>query len=334
MKRIPILALAILLLGAQDCEPPKPSPQGGNEFCYGNNYSVMGSLRNAYSEVGSRIDAIFEGQPSLNRRSTVMVNFGQSYCTGTIVGPRVVLTAGHCGYGATTAHTVRIYERGGAAPTEGAMQEPELAYADARTGERVDAWGRDTFTFNAAALDAADGLVIKQAIVAAKHIVHPDYLKYVYGGNTDLEARKADLMVLIMGEDLPGPFPAGIYNHVTQAQDCQGGIAQGFGRNETGGVDLRETKYVITDWSDPHSLHSRRANLPEGQESGVICYGDSGGPFYLDVDGELYVGGATSTTMSSDCMAGGTHVNVHFYRQWLKDTATAEGAALAFEVGA
>ena len=332
MKRLIPITLALLLLGAQDCEPPKPNPQGGNDFCYGNNYSILGSLRELTGDFGAGFNAIIDGKPSLERRSTVQVLFGQSYCTGTVIGPRVVITAGHCGYGETTAHTARVYERDGA-PAEGEVQPPVIAYADAKTGQRVDAAGPGTFAFNAAAMDdAAGGLVAKLSVVATKHIVHPDYLQYVNSGNTNWEARKADLMLLIMSSDLPGPYPAGIYNHEAQAADCVGGLAQGFGRHEASGLDLRETKYLITRWSDPKALRSVASEVPQGTESGVICFGDSGGGLYMDVDGQLYLAGTVTTTMSADCLAGGTHVNDYHFRRWIADTAEANGGVLAFEV--
>jgi len=308
---LPLLALALLLTGQDSCEPtpPKPNPEGGNEFCYGNSYTVAGKVRSVAHEVGVGIDAILMGKPSVDRRATVRVGFGQSYCSGVALGPRVVLSAGHCGYGATTEHIVK--------------------------------------------LGGYDSKVYK----ALKHVPHPDYLKYVNSGNVDLEARKSDLMLFVMAEDVPGPYPEGFYDHATQAQKCNGGLAQGWGRHETlcaagerkeeicetdadcpgstcsdGVLSLRETKYLTTDWSDPKSLKTRASQLLPGQEAGRACYGDSGGPYYMDVDGALYLAGETSTTMSSDCLTGATHVNVFYFRHWIADTATAEGAPLAFAV--
>ena len=39
---------------------------------------------------------IVDGVPSTDRRATVKVILGGGYCSGTIVGPHTVLTAGHC----------------------------------------------------------------------------------------------------------------------------------------------------------------------------------------------------------------------------------------------
>jgi len=39
---------------------------------------------------------IIDGTPSVDRRGTAKVILGSGYCSGTVVGPRTVLLAGHC----------------------------------------------------------------------------------------------------------------------------------------------------------------------------------------------------------------------------------------------
>ena len=153
---------------------------------------------------------------------------------------------------------------------------------------------------------------------ATDKLAHPEYLRYLGSGNQYSEGRKADLMLLFFDEDLPGPY---IYEEgyglalykPADAALCLGLAAQGWGKHEQSGLQLREAKYIITDFSDPKYLVSRLA--PEGK----ICFGDSGGPLYADVAGVPFLAGITTTTMSQDCLVGGTHVNAWFFRDWLRE---------------
>ena len=105
MKRLWLLPLMLLLM-AQDCETPPPP---ANEYCSG---AVMrpepGVLDSLMEGVGGVWNTIIGGTPSTDRRATVKVLFGSAYCTGTVIGKRTVLTAGHCGYASATTHTILI----------------------------------------------------------------------------------------------------------------------------------------------------------------------------------------------------------------------------------
>ena len=261
--RLLLLTLALVLMG-QDCEPTEPPtpPEGGSDYCYGNDYSISKSLQYAVSNdgiIGAEYGAILNGIPSGDRRSTVQVLFGQSYCSGVILDQHHVLTAGHCGYASTTVHMIKA--------------------------------GDQTFT-------------------AESHVVHPDYLKYV-ANPADREARKADLMVIYVPDDLPGPYVGYQFYESGVAPVCSGLVAQGWGKSETPGAQLRETKYVITE-EKPKLLTSIA-----DPTAGKICFGDSGGPLYADVAGKARLAGITTTTFSQDCLVGGNHVKVFAFRDWI-----------------
>lgn len=106
MKRLLVLLTGFILLTAQSCEPAPPPPT--DNYCAG---TVQGTVFNGLTEfvdnaTGDSLNTIVGGELSTDRRATVHVFFGSSYCTGTAISPRVVITAGHCGY--AVEHDVRI----------------------------------------------------------------------------------------------------------------------------------------------------------------------------------------------------------------------------------
>ena len=336
MKRFVLATLLFVLLGGPTCEPSPPPPPPPppkppvSTFCHNNEFSAWQAAKAipTTGEVGAGIEAILRGEPSTDIRSTVFVSFGGAYCTGTALSRDIVLSAGHCGYAATTLHDIRVYKRETAPPT-GDFAEQEVAFASTATGERVetpakmtDAFLRDHFAFDAGVLDAVEGGLVRTATIrATRHIVHPDYMKYLNSGNTDLEGRKADLMLLKLSTPLPDDVEPvmGVYNEAW-AKLCSGMKIQGFGRHEGSTLDLREAPYVVTNVYEK-LISSRSALVPVGELSGLICFGDSGGPGYCEVGGVVYLCGVTTTTMSQDCLAGGTHVKVHhFWDAWVKPT--------------
>ena len=145
-----------------------------------------------------------------------------------------------------------------------------------------------------------DAVIDGQRITATGIHPHPGY-----SGNFPYN----DLLLMTFSQDLPGPIVDVFYDAGTDG--CTELIAQGWGEdNIAGPIQLNESKYSVVK-EGAMVLHTKQIN------PGGICFGDSGGPLYAVVNGELQLAGVTSTTYSQDCMIGGDHVNLRFYRPWL-----------------
>jgi hypothetical protein len=98
-KILPILALSFLLM-AENCETPPPPPP--NAYCAGAVEKVDPPILDQILEaleagLSKAWDTIVGGTPSVDRRSTVFVSIdGKGSCSGVVLGPHTVLTAGHC----------------------------------------------------------------------------------------------------------------------------------------------------------------------------------------------------------------------------------------------
>ena len=296
--RLLLLTLALVLLGGQDCTPPEPdpppgpNPQGGTAYCFGLDYTIWDSVVDG---VKGAYNTIIDGEISTNRRSTVRVFFGQAYCTGVAISPHTVLTAAHCGYAATTTHQIRldgdpeVYQS-----SEHVFHPDYLSWINAAGGSSAD-----VFDVHGELYDAATGNKYEG--------VGPTRADGYSAGS--LEGRKADLMLLYTDQSLPPPYLSidrKTYDSSLNST-CFGLVAQGYGRDGAGvGGTLRESTYKITQETDK-GLKSVLT------DAGKICFGDSGGPLYADVGpGTLYLAGITTTTMSQDCLRGGTHVKVAY----------------------
>jgi hypothetical protein len=280
MKRIlPLLLLSSLLM-AQDCQSPEPP---GNFYCSGaveqpeptGLDALMVDLLTGIDHVWS---TIVGGEPSTDRRSTVFVSIvGVGSCSGVIIGPHTVLTAGHC----TGPNGYRIYLN---------QQIPNY-YAS--TGATI----------------------------------HPGFWRW----NSNRGDPHDDLMLIYVKETLPEPYAFGFYNYEINHSVCTGLVAQGWGQtedpsepnyticpdtNDDGKPDsrcLRETPYTVTLVGD---TWIKTKGIP-GEKQGFICFGDSGGPLYAIVQGQVQLAGITSTTDSTDCKIGSTHVRVKAYTDWI-----------------
>ena len=175
--------------------------------------------------------------------------------------------------------------------------------------------------------------------VATGSLRHPGYLSYLSSGNVDLEGRKADLMLLYFGEDLPQAPPEdqvlGFYKATPlNVSLCESMIAQGFGQTEddpahpcpastaetaefdalAGAKCLREGPYSVRN-EEEKQLYTRHAVI----DPVAICFGDSGGPLYVRLTGQpgLQVAGITSTTSSSNCIVASHHTKVAAFEDWV-----------------
>jgi hypothetical protein len=140
-----------------------------------------------------------------------------------------------------------------------------------------------------------------QRFQVSETLKHPDYRTAPYN----------DLLLLFFEQNLPGPYVSKVYDAVA-ATSCSGLLAQGWGKSETSAIDLNESGYRVVK-------ENRKTLYTKQLAPGGICFGDSGGPLYATVDGELRIAGVTSTTYSQDCLIGGDHVRLSYYVPWLDE---------------
>lgn len=202
---------------------------------------------------------------------------GIAICTGTLVAPRVVLTAGHC-----------------------------------VEGINVDQ----------VKLDATDSSGPGEVVSVTQAIAYPNW-ETTY-----------DIAVLVLAEDATVAPRAVATDCVADAALVDGAMVQlvGFGATTVQGEDynttLMEGRAQIMD-SDCTGGDGCMAPVSPGGEfvaGGSVdsCYGDSGGPVYLDSDYGTVVAGVVSRGVDSSqtpCGDGGIYVRPDAVIDWIEQAA-------------
>ncbi len=209
-------------------------------------------------------------------------------CTGTLVAPKVVVTAAHCVAVEDYNYKVVGFE----AP--------------------------DNIGIVAGVLDAT-APPAEAIYPVAKVVAHPKYGDF---GQVDADGlgRDEDIAVLVLAQPVTVQPPAPVID-LAMVDDVLKPdtpiVVSGYGvsnesTNAEGVLNIASTPYQRRN--DAEFL-AGRPGMPDS------CYGDSGGPAYVDVGGVLHLVGVTSRGSGGACGSGGIYTFVPGYDEFLKQAA-------------
>ncbi len=143
--------------------------------------------------------------------------------------------------------------------------------------------------------------------------MHPDY---------DFNAEfAADIAVLLLDEDVSAVVIPIDRTPAAQLVNTSF-IYAGYGDTQgTGGDGKRKA-------ANAHVTELEGDVLVAETDNGGACFGDSGGPLYRNVDGQLHVMGVVSFGYTDDCMDAGGNTRTDIYADWVL-TSTNGGGAVA-----
>lgn len=245
-------------------------------------------------------------------RSTVAFRTKQGRivgCTASIIGPRLLLTAGHC---AT------------------AMKNPQ---------EFEAVFGLDVASAEAPALPIARITIHPEYnSITSMNILCPfmrcpgpaDFLAYL---------ERFDFALVSLAADVPAGWRPVELNADDAALDVKESITSGFGNRGNRRLGEKDVSGLLTTRRSPTVLDARtRKYVSASTPDASSCFGDSGGPMYVRRDGRLLQIGVAShaTSLSRDfaCIGEGTaYGSVAGVIGWIRETAAEmmkDGPAVTF----
>jgi hypothetical protein len=222
---------------------------------------------------------------------------GYSACTGVLVHPEWVLTAGHC-----------VIDGEPVSVTVGLVSFDELGGGETR-----------------------DGLASRRV---RKAVMHPKYPRNQFGHDialvrldepvTDI-APRVIANDCIIAEDLYEGAPVDVVGWGATRKDGSGStytLQQGVTEIQTPDCEESRVNGIISG-CDPNARPG--GELGAGGNGVDACFGDSGGPLYLPTDRGTYLVGITSRSYigvpnDEPCAYGGIYTRPDSVFEWIEDT--------------
>lgn len=207
---------------------------------------------------------------------TAGIAFGGSQvgCTGVLVAPDVVLTAGHCIGGISSVILGTNDYRSGNAEVINVAQEIEYPNS------------QSTYDMGVLILERESSIeprpIVPECMLEADYVTNGAKVTIVGYGALDPDGTQ-------YGTQLMEAFTTITDYNCSSSRACQSG-AQPAGELGAGGMGIDS------------------------------CYGDSGGPLYLNTDRGDFLVGLTSRGYSNTCSEGGIYVRPDALRDWIEST--------------
>ena len=146
-------------------------------------------------------------------------------------------------------------------------------------------------------------------------VLHPDYNSFTLGN---------DLAILVLDEAVPDVEPSEIFRDEPFVGELLFIVGFGGGGGVEGSDGTFGTKRVGVTTIDEVTASLVSWNYDDGSEANTAA-GDSGGPGYIDVDGDLFVACVTSGGTEPDSALGDFAFNtrVDAYASWIDATVAA-----------
>lgn len=133
----------------------------------------------------------------------------------------------------------------------------------------------------------------------------------------------------------PGYEPVKFLTDVSKLSDNMDVLLAGYGASKVVQVPDPRTGSLTADHQEAGKLRSvmttikkvaytKSEFLTESSKGKSACHGDSGGPAYVEIDGELVVIGVTSRSVDDEqdlCNVSAAYTSIPFYAPWIASTA-------------
>ncbi|MBC7712965.1 MAG: trypsin-like serine protease [Rhizobacter sp.] len=295
------LLICLTLISVVSCAPKNTSPTN--------------NVKNSSIINGSNV----KENDAINKSIVAVLNTKSQYlCTGSLIAPNIILTAAHCA--PDRISNVKIIFGTDIDNIMGSL-EPDVK--DEHILQAVDfkvssSWNPKDETRE---IDTGDIMLIKfkgnvpEGYAPATFLADDSSLKIgtvvtVAGyGVDDVDTSKE-----VNIKKFPNLEDAIQSGEVTCQDEANGKHAHCFKVQMSGDGILRTTKAPI------NFIHETEINLNE-TKSGT-CSGDSGGPAYIEKNGDFFLFGVTSRG-SGLCNEVGVYTNALFYKDWIAATIKA-----------